>query len=140
MLMPKKTKYRKPHKVNYDKDANSCNYIAFGKYGLQAIEGGWVTNKSIESARIVLARHLHKKGKMWIRIFPHMSMTKKPIEVRMGSGKGSPEVWVAVVKRNTMIFELDDIPYDLAKKILLSARHKLPVKCIFVEKKEDIKK
>lgn len=134
MLLPKRTKYRKPHKIKYEGKAKGNNYVAFGSYGLQACEGAWITNNQIESSRIVITRFLRKGGKLWIRIFPSISMTKKPLEVRMGSGKGSPEKWVAVVKDGTVMFELDKIEEKMAREAFRKAAAKLPIKCKFVKK------
>ena len=134
MLMPKRTKYRKPHKVSYEGKAKSNKYIAFGKFGMMAVQGAWITNNQIESSRIVITRFLKRGGKLWIRIFPNMAMTKKPLEVRMGSGKGSPEKWVAVVKKGMIIFELDEISEQQAREAFRKASNKLPIKCKFVKK------
>nr|AAB95394.1 ribosomal protein L16 [Mycoplasmoides gallisepticum] len=110
MLQPKRTKYRKPHNVSYEGKAKGNSYVAFGEYGIMATNGAWIDARQIESARIAISKQLGKTGKMWIRIFPHMSKTKKPLEVRMGSGKGNPEFWVAVVKEGTVMFEVANIP------------------------------
>lgn len=136
MLQPKRTKYRKPHRVSYEGKAKGNNYIAFGTMGLMATSGNWVTDRQIESARIAISKTLGKTGKMWIRIFPHMSLTKKPLEVRMGSGKGSPEFWVAVVKAGTVMFEVAGIPEEQMREGLRRAGHKLNVNWKIV-KKED---
>lgn len=134
MLMPKRTKYRKPHKRSFKGEAKGNTYISFGNYGLQALEGAWITNNQIESARVVVNRFLKRGGKLWIRIFPHLSMTKKPIEVRMGSGKGSPEKWVAVVKKHTIMFELAEVSEEKAREAFRKASHKLPIRCQFIKK------
>ncbi len=136
MLLPKKVKYRKPHKISFLGEAKGNKYINFGKFGLKSLEGNWITNNQIESARIVINRFLGRTGKLWIRVFPHIAKTKKPLEVRMGSGKGNPEIWVAVVKKNTVIFELDEINEKLAREAFRKASHKLPVKCIFITRKK----
>lgn len=127
MLQPKRTKYRKPHNVSYEGKAKGNSYVAFGEYGLVATKGNWIDARAIESARIAISKCLGKTGKMWIRIFPHMSKTKKPLEVRMGSGKGNPEFWVAVVKQGTVMFEVANIPESQMIKALTRAGHKLPV-------------
>ncbi len=125
MLQPKRTKYRKPHKISYEGKAKGNTYISFGEYGLMATTGAWIDTKQIEAARIAISKRLGKTGKMWIRIFPHLSMTKKPLEVRMGSGKGSPEKWVAVVKKGTIMFEVAGIGEELSKDALRAAGNKL---------------
>ena len=135
LLQPKKTKYRKPHNVKYDGKAKGNTYLAFGKYGLIATEGNWLTNNQIEAARIVISRTLKRVGKLWIRVFPHMSKTKKPVEVRMGSGKGAVDKWVAVVKKGTIMFELDNVSHEQAFEALRKAGHKLPLKSHFIEKR-----
>ena len=132
--MPKRVKYRRPHKVSYEGKAKGNTELSYGKFGLQAVEGAWITNRQIEAARICLARYTKRQGKIWIRIFPHMSMSKKPLEVRMGAGKGAPDHWVAVVKNGTILFEMDEIPEEQAREALRLASHKLPVKCKFVKK------
>lgn len=129
MLMPKKVKFRRPHKVSYEGKAKGRTDLVFGDFGLQALEGAWVTNRQIEAARICLARYTKRQGKIWIRIFPHMAMTKKPLEVRMGKGKGAPDGWVAVVKNGNILFEMSDITEEQAREALRLAAHKLPIKC-----------
>lgn len=125
MLQPKRTKYRKPHKISYEGKAKGNTYIAFGEFGLMATKGAWLDARQIEAARIAISKRLGKTGKMWIRIFPQLSMTKKPLEVRMGSGKGSPEKWVAVVKDGTIMFEVSGISEELAKNALRAAGNKI---------------
>lgn len=134
MLMPKKTKYRRPHRVRYEGKAKGCKTIAFGEYALKALEGAWITNRQINAARIAMTRYMKRCGKVWIRIFPHMAKTKKPLEVRMGSGKGSPEEWVAVVKMETIMFEVAGVADEIASEALRLAMHKLPVKCKIVKR------
>ena len=136
MLEPKRTKYRKPHKVSYEGKAKGNKYVAFGEFGLMATSGAWISNRQIESARIAISKALGKTGKMWIRIFPHLSLTKKPLEVRMGSGKGSPEKWVAVVKNGTVMFEVANIPEEAARAALKNAGNKLSVNWKIVKKGE----
>ena len=135
MLMPKRVKYRRPHKVSYEGKAKGNTELSFGEFGLQATEGAWVTNRQIEAARICLARYTKRQGKIWIRVFPHLSKSKKPLQVRMGSGKGSPDKWVAVVKTGTILFEMDGIDETLAREALRLASHKLPIKCKIVTRK-----
>lgn len=134
MLQPKRTKYRKPHRVKYDGKAKGNRFVAFGEFGLMSTKGDWISNRQIESARIVISKSLGKTGKMWIRIFPHLSLTKKPLEVRMGSGKGSPDKWVAVVKVGTVMFEIAGIPEEEMKEALRKAGNKLSVTWKIVKK------
>lgn len=133
MLQPKRVKYRRPHSLKYEGHAKGGTTVCFGQYGLQAQEGAYITDHQIESARIVLARYTDRAGKVWIRIFPHMAKTKKPAEVRMGSGKGSPEGWVAVVKEGAIIFEIGGISDEVAKEALRLAAYKLPIHCKVVK-------
>ena len=128
MLEPKRTKYRKPHNVSYEGKAKGNSYVAFGEMGLMATNGNWITARQIESARVAISKYLEKTGKMWIRIFPQMSKTKKPLEVRMGSGKGNPEYWVAVVKAGTIMFEIAGLSVPTMTRALTVAGHKLAVK------------
>ena len=132
--MPKRVKYRRPHKVSYEGKAKGNTELSYGQFGLQAVEGAWITNRQIEAARICLARYTKRQGKIWIRIFPHLSKSKKPLEVRMGAGKGAPDQWVAVVKNGTILFEMDEIPEDQACEALKLAAQKLPIKCKIVRK------
>lgn len=134
MLQPKRTKCRKPHKVSYEGKAKGNTYIAFGEYGIMASEGAWIDARQIEAARIAISKRLGKTGKMWIRIFPHMSLTKKPLEVRMGSGKGAPDKWVAVVKQGTIMFEVSGISEEAARSGLRAAGNKLPIKWKIVKR------
>ena len=136
MLQPKRVKYRRPHSLKYEGHAKGGTTVEFGDYGLVALEGNYITDHQIESARIVLSRYTDRAGKVWIRIFPHMAKTKKPAEVRMGSGKGSPEGWVAVVKAGAVMFEIGGISPEIAKEALRLASYKLPVKCKVVGKAE----
>lgn len=135
MLQPKRTKYRKPHNIYHDKrKATKGNKVSFGEFGLQAKTSAWVTARQIEAARIAITRRMGREGQVIIRIFPHLSKTSKPIGVRMGKGKGNPEKWVAVVKVDTMMFEVKGVPTDVAKDALRLGGHKLPVKVKIVEK------
>lgn len=127
MLQPKRVKYRRPHRLSYEGKATKGNKVEFGEWGLQALEGAYITDHQIESARIVLARYTDRAGKIWIRIFPHLGRTKKPAEVRMGSGKGSPEGWAAPVKAGKILFEIGGINDALACRALHQAGYKLPV-------------
>ena len=137
MLMPKRTKYRRPHRVSYEGKTKGGAYIAFGEYGLKAQEGAWITNRQIESARIAMTRYMKRYGKVWIRIFPHLAKTAKPLEVRMGSGKGSPDGWVAVVKEGKIMFEVAGVSEEVAREALRLAAHKLPIKTKIVKKGEE---
>jgi len=128
MLMPKRVKYRKLQKGRMSGIATRGGRVDFGEFGLQATECGWLTSRQIEAARIAMTRHVKRGGKIWIRIFPHKSITKKPAETRMGKGKGSPEFWVAPVRRGRIMFEIAGVPREVAEKAFLTASHKLPIK------------
>jgi large subunit ribosomal protein L16 len=132
MLQPKKTKFRKQFKGRNRGLATSGNKVSFGQFGLKSIEASQVTARQIEAARRAMTRHMKRGGKVWIRIFPDKPITKKPLEVRQGKGKGNVEYWVAVVKPGTMLFEIEGIPEDLAREAFQLAAAKLPVKTIFV--------
>lgn len=136
MLMPKRTKYRRPHRIKYEGLTKGGAKVSFGELGLQALEGAWITSRQIEAARIAMNRHMKRGGKVWIRIFPHLSKTKKPLEVRMGSGKGSPEEWVAVVKKGRVMFEVAGVEESVAREALRLASHKLPIKCKIIGRGE----
>jgi large subunit ribosomal protein L16 len=138
MLMPKKVKYRKHQRGKRAGNAKGGDYIAFGDYGLQALERGWVTARQIESARIAIARGVKRGGKIWIRIFPDKPITKKPLETRMGKGKGSPEEWVAVVKPGRIMFELEGVDPTTAKSAMIRASHKFGIKTRYVSREEQI--
>ena len=134
MLMPKKTKYRKPHRVSYDGHAKGNTELHFGEFGLQAKEGAWVSARQIEAARIAMTRYMKRGGKVFINIFPHLALTKKPLETRQGKGKGNVEQWVAVVKKGKIMFEISGVTEEIAREALRLASHKLPIKCKFVKK------
>ncbi len=134
MLMPKRTKYRRPHRVSYEGVAKGRNEVINGDFALQALEGSYITSQQIEAARIAMTRHMKRLGQVWINIFPHMSRTKKPLEVRMGSGKGAPDHWVAVVKQNKIMFEVAGVADEIAREALRLASHKLPIKSKIVKK------
>ena len=134
MLTPKRTKYRKPFRIKYDGKAKGNTELHFGDYGLMAKEGAWITDKQIEAARVAMTRYMKRGGKVWVNIFPHLSLTKKPLETRQGKGKGNPEVGVAVVKEGKIMFEVGEVTEDVAREALRLAMHKLPVKCKFVKK------
>jgi len=137
MLMPKKLKFRRQQRGRTKGMAKGGTEIDFGEYGLQALEPGWITSRQIEAARVAMARHSKRGGKIWVRIFPHKPITQKPAETRMGKGKGSPEYFVAVVKPGRIMFELAGVADDVALETLRLASHKLPIKCKIV-KREDI--
>ena len=136
MLEPKKTKFRRHHRGHRRGMAKKGDYVAFGSYGLKAIEGGWVSARQIESARITISRRVRKVGRMWIRIFPDKSITKKPAETRMGKGKGAPEYWVAVVKPGRILFELDGLDEKEAQEAFRICAYKLPIKTRTVGRRE----
>lgn len=136
MLMPKKVKYRKEHRGKMKGKALRGNMIAYGDYGLMALEPAWITSNQIEAARIAMTRYIKRGGKVWIKIFPHKPVTQKPAETRMGAGKGAPEHWVAVVKPGRIMFELSGISEERAKEAVRLAAHKLPIKCKLVTRKE----
>jgi large subunit ribosomal protein L16 len=128
MLMPKRTKHRKFHRGHRRGVATRGNKLDFGQYGLQALEECWMTNRQIEAARRAMTRHVKRGGQIWIRIFPDLSITKKPAETRMGSGKGNPEGWVAVIKPGRVLFEMSGVAEDTAREAMRLASHKLPIK------------
>jgi len=136
MLAPRKIKYRKPQKGRMTGLAKGGDYVAFGTHGLKALEAGWITSRQIEAVRITISRRVRKVGKMWIRIFPHKSITKKPAETRMGKGKGSPEYWVAVVKPGRVLFEVEGLSDEEAKETFKQCGYKLPIKTKIVSKRE----
>jgi large subunit ribosomal protein L16 len=136
MLMPKRTKYRKQHRGRRAGMAKGGTTVTFGDYGLKSLEEAWVTARQIEAARIAITRTIRRGGKVWITIFPDKPITQKPAETRMGSGKGNPEFWVAVVKPGRVMFELSGVPEDLAREAMRKAGHKLPVKTRFVTREE----
>ncbi len=133
MLSPKKVKWRKPQRGKMKGKAQRGNTLAFGEFGIQALESGWITSRQIEAARIAMTRKSKRGAKIWIRIFPHKAVTKTAAETRMGKGKGSPEYWVAVVRTGTMMFEMAGAPKELAKESMRLAQFKLPIKTRFVE-------
>ena len=136
MLLPKRVKYRRVQRGRMKGKATRGNKVTYGDYGLQALEPAWITSNQIEAARIAMTRYIKRGGKVWIKIFPDKPVTEKPAETRMGSGKGSPEYWVAVVKPGRVMFELGGIPEATAKEALRLAANKLPIKCKFVTKEE----
>ena len=138
MLAPKRIRRRKTHKGKMRGKAYRGSKVSFGQYGLQALEASWITNRQIESARVAITRHVRRGGKVWIRIFPDKPVTKKPAETRMGKGKGNPEEWVAVVKPGRIMFELEGVGVERARRAMELASFKLPVKTRFVERETQL--
>ena len=138
MLMPRKVRHRKQQRGRMNGMAKGGTRLAFGDFGIQAIEPGWLTNRQIEAARIAMTRHIKRGGKVWINVFPDKPVTQKPAETRMGSGKGSPEHWVAVVKPGRVMFELAGVPEPLAREALRLAAQKLPIRTKFVKREADL--
>ena len=137
MLMPKRVKFRRVQRGRMKGKASRGTTLAYGSYGLVATEPAWISSVQIEAARIAMTRYIKRGGKVWIKIFPDKPITEKPAETRMGSGKGSPEYWVAVVKPGRVMFEMDGVTPDIAKEAMRLASHKLPIKCKFVQKTEE---
>ena len=137
MLLPKRVKYRRVHRGRMKGVASRGNTVSNGQFGLQATECGWIKSNQIEAARIAMTRHIKRGGQVWIKIFPDKPVTEKPAETRMGSGKGSPEYWVAVVKPGRVMFEIGGVSEELAREAMRLASHKLPVKCRFIVKEEE---
>ncbi len=136
MLLPKRVKHRKQHRGRLTGRALKGNTIAFGEFGLEALEAAWITSRQIEAARIAMTRYIKRGGKVWIKIFPDKPITAKPAETRMGSGKGSPEYWVAVVKPGRILFEMAGVTEEIAREAMRLAAHKLPIKTRFVKQEE----
>ena len=136
MIQPKRTKYRKMHKMKMKRNTKRGDQLAFGSFGIKALDESWVTSRQIEAARIAITRFMKREGQVWIRIFPDKPITKKPAEVRMGKGKGAPEYWVAPVKRGRMLFEAEGVPLDVAKEALRLAAQKLPIVTKFVIRRD----
>ena len=134
MLLPKRVKYRRVHRGRLTGKALRGNTVSNGDFGLQALEPAWITSNQIEAARIAMTRYIKRGGQVWIKIFPHKPVTAKPAETRMGSGKGSPEYWAAVVKPGRVMFEIGGVPEDIAREAMRLASHKLPIKCKFITK------
>lgn len=134
MLQPKKTKFRKQHKMVPKGTATRGTSLAFGSFGIKSLETCWITSRQIEAARVAVTRYMKREGQIWIRIFPDKPITRKPLEVRMGKGKGAPEYWVAVIKPGTIIFEVEGVPQEVAKEAMRLAAQKLPVVTRFVVK------
>ena len=134
--MPKRTKYRRPHRLSYEGKSKAGKDVVYGEYGLVALEGGYVASNQIEAARVAITRYLNRGGKVYIKIFPQLAITKKPLEVRMGSGKGAPEGWAAVVQKGRVMFEVGDVDEASAREALRLGANKLPVKSKFIKKGE----
>lgn len=137
MLLPKRVKYRRQQRGRMKGKALRGNKVTYGDFGLQALEPAWITSNQIEAARIAMTRYIKRGGQVWIKIFPDKPVTEKPAETRMGSGKGSPEYWVAVVKPGRVMFEIGGVPEDLAREAMRLAAHKLPIKCKFLVKETE---
>lgn len=137
MLMPNRTKYRRPHRLSYEGRSKGGRELAFGKFGIVADEGGYVSSNQLEAARVAMTRYMDRGGKVWIKVFPQLAKTKKPLEVRMGSGKGAPDHWVAVVQKGRILFELDGVSEEIAREALRLGANKLCVKTRFVMKGEE---
>ena len=138
MLMPKRVKFRRVQRGRLKGKASRGNKVTNGQFGLQALEPAWITSNQIEAARIAMTRYIKRGGQVWIKIFPDKPITEKPAETRMGSGKGSPEYWVAVVKPGRVMFEMDGVAEEVAKEAMRLASHKLPIKCKFVVREEEV--
>jgi len=139
MLLPKRVKYRRVHRGRLKGKATRGNFVAYGDFGIAATEPAWITSNQIEAARIAMTRYIKRGGQVWIKIFPDKPITEKPAETRMGSGKGSPEYWVAVVKPGRVMFEIGGVSEELAREAMRLAMHKLPVKCKFITKETEEK-
>ena len=137
MLMPKRVKYRRVHRGRMKGKALRGNKVVYGDFGIQALEPGWITSNQIEAARIAMTRYIKRGGQVWIKIFPDKPVTEKPAETRMGSGKGSPEYWVAVVKPGRILFEVAGVSEEVARAAMSRAIHKLPIKCKFVVREQE---
>ena len=136
--MPKRTKYRRPHRLSYEGKSKAGREVVYGQFGLVATEGGYVSSNQIEAARVAMTRFMNRGGSVWIKIFPQLAITKKPLEVRMGSGKGAPEGWVAVVQKGRVMFEIGDVDEASAREALRLGANKLPIKSKFIKKGEQL--
>jgi len=137
-MMPKRVKYRKSHRGIMKGNASRCNFVAFGEYGLQALEMSWISARNIEAGRVAATHFLHREGKVYIRVFPHKPVSSKPLETRMGKGKGDPEFWVARVRPGQVCFEIGGVSEDVAKQALVRVAHKMPIKCRFVKRRHSL--
>ena len=137
-MMPKRVKYRKSQRGKMKGNATRTNFVAFGEYGLQALEGGWITARNIEAGRVSATHFLHREGKVYLRIFPHKPVSGKPLETRMGKGKGETEFWVARARPGTVMFEIGGVTEEIAKQALTRVAHKMPVRCRFVKRRRSL--
>lgn len=137
-LMPKRVKFRKSQRGKIKGNATKGNTVAYGEYGLQCLGTGWITTQQIEAGRVAATHFLHREGRVYVRIFPHKSITSKPLETRMGKGKGEPETWVACVKPGSVLFEIAGVPEDLAKRALRRVAHKMPLRCRFLHRRHSL--
>ena len=137
-MMPKRVKFRKSQRGKIRGNATRGNTVAFGEYGLQALKGSWITAKQIEAGRVACSHYLHREGRVFIRIFPHKPVSGKPLETRMGKGKGEPEYWCAIVKPGTVMFEVSGVDEPTAKRCLARVAHKMPIRCRFVQRKKSV--
>ena len=137
-LMPKRVKFRKSQRGKIKGNAQKGNTVSYGEFGLQSLGTGWVTTQQIEAGRVSATHFLHREGRVFVRIFPHKSITSKPLETRMGKGKGEPDTWVACVKPGTILFEIGGVPEDLAKRALRRVAHKMPVRCRFLHRRHTL--
>ena len=137
-MMPKRVKYRKSQRGIMKGNASRCNFVAFGEYGLQALETSWISARTIEAGRVAATHFLHREGKVYIRVFPHKPVSSKPLETRMGKGKGEPEFWVARVRPGQVCFEIGGVSEDVAKQALNRVAHKMPIKCRFVKRRHSL--
>lgn len=136
--MPRRVKYRKSQRGKMKGNASRTNYVAFGEYGLQALVSSWITARNIEAGRVAATHFLHREGKVYIRIFPHKPVSAKPLETRMGKGKGEPAFWVARVRAGTIMFEIGGVSEDVAKRALLRVSHKMPIRCRLVRRRHSL--
>ena len=137
-MMPKRVKFRKSQRGKMKGNASRCNYVAFGEYGLQALETSWISAKNIEAGRVAATHFLHREGKVYIRIFPHKPISSKPLETRMGKGKGETDFWAARVKPGQVCFEIGGVTEDVAKQALVRVAHKMPIRCRFVKRRHTL--
>ena len=137
-LMPKRVKYRKQQRGKMKGNATRSNFVAFGEFGLQALDGHWITGRQIEAGRVAATHYLRREGKVYIRIFPHKSVSSKPLETRMGKGKGEVDHWVATVRAGTVMFEIGGVPEEVAKQALIRVAHKMPIRCRFIARRHAV--
>ncbi len=138
VMMPKRVKYRKSQRGKMKGNATRGNFVAFGEYGLQALESSWITARNIEAGRVAATHFLHREGKVYLRLFPHKPVSSKPLETRMGKGKGEPEFWVARVRPGQVMFEIGGVDEDVAKQALVRVAHKMPIRCRFIRRRHTL--